>query len=348
MQFGLLMRSKQTRSLKRSAVPLECALGRATARANIALAKYWGKSDIAHNLPAVPSISLTLEELVTETEVRFVSGLEHDDFALDGRPATPTEMKRAVALLDRVRSHAGISHGARVTSYNRFPTAAGLASSASGFAALATAATQAAGGDLNRTRLSALARRSSASAARSVFGGFVELSAGAPGDDALAARQIAPETHWDVRLVVALTAAGPKSVSSTEAMERSRTTSPFYDAWVGSAPGWSDTVRRAIANKDLETLGMAMEQSTLAFHCCAITSRPSTLYWSPATIAALHTVTGLRAEGISVWSTMDAGPHVKAICEPEDAAVVRNALQQTPGVLEVLVTTPGSGVGVVE
>ena len=329
-------------------MPLELAPGRATARANIALAKYWGKSDVVHNLPAVPSISLTLAELVTETEVCFEPGRTHDDFVLDGRPATTTETKRAMALLERVRAHAGIPHGARVTSVNRFPTAAGLASSASGFAALATAATKAAGSDVNPTWLSALARRSSASAARSVFGGFVELSAGVPGDVGLAARQIAPETHWDVRLVVALTAAGPKSVSSTEAMERSRTTSPFYDAWVEAAPEWSETVKRAIADRDLETLGTAMEQSTLAFHCCAITSRPSTLYWSPATIAALHAVTRLRADGIPVWSTMDAGPHVKALCEAPNAPQVGDALRQTPGVLEVLITTPGSGIEVMQ
>lgn len=342
------MHSTPNRSSKRWAVRLEPHFGRATARANIALAKYWGKSDLARNLPAVPSVSLTLEELVTETEVRFVPGLGHDEFVLDGRAATPREAKRAVDLLDRVRSHAGIPHAARVISHNRFPTAAGLASSASGFAALATAATRAAGGDLDPIRLSALARHSSASAARSVFGGFVELSAGEPGEDHLAARQLAPRTHWDVRLVVALTATGPKSVGSTEAMERSRATSPFYDAWIDAAPDWSDTVKHAIIDRDLPTLGEAMEQSTLAFHCCAITSRPSTLYWGPATIAALHTVANLRAEGVSVWSTMDAGPHVKALCESQDATRVREALSQTPGVLEVIVATPGSGVAVVE
>ncbi|MGB3052485.1 MAG: diphosphomevalonate decarboxylase, partial [Polyangiales bacterium] len=309
-------------------------------------AKYWGKSDIAHNVPAVPSISLTLEELVTETEVCFEPGRKHDEFLLDGRQATAAETQRAAELLDRVRSAAGIEHGATVTSTNHFPTAAGLASSASGFAALAAAATKAAGQELDLARLSALARRSSASAARSVFGGFVELAAGAPGEDELAAKPISPRRHWDLRLVLAITAAGPKSVGSTEAMERSRTTSPFYEAWIASAPGWCETVKQAIHERDLEALGTAMEQSTLSFHCCAITSQPSTLYWSPATVAALQTVTSLRAKGVPVWSTMDAGPHVKALCEAGDAARVRNALTQTPGVLRVLVATPGSGVEV--
>jgi len=327
-------------------VPPSLVPARATAHANIALAKYWGKSDVACNLPAVPSISLTLEELVTETEVCFEPGRKRDELLLDGRKATAAETRRAAELLDRVRSAAGIEHRAIVTSTNHFPTAAGLASSASGFAALAAAATRATGQELDLTRLSALARRSSASAARSVFGGFVELDAGARGEDGLAARPIAPPGHWDLRLVLAITAAGPKSVGSTEAMERSRTTSPFYDAWIASAPRWCDAVRRAIRDRDLEHLGTAMEQSTLSFHCCAITSQPSTLYWSPATVAALRTVTQLRASGVPVWSTMDAGPHVKALCEVDDATRVGDALRQTPGVLRVVFTTPGAGVEV--
>jgi len=319
---------------------------RATAHANIALAKYWGKCDITRNLPAVPSISLTLEELVTETEVCFEPGRKHDQLLLDGRIATAAATRRAAELLDRVRAAAGIEHRASVTSTNHFPTAAGLASSASGFAALAAAATRAAGQELNLTRLSALARRSSASAARSVYGGFVELAAGAPGEEGLAATPIAAPGHWDLRLVLAITAAGPKSVGSTAAMERSRMTSPFYDAWVASAPRWYDAVKQAIHDRDLELLGTAMEQSTLSFHCCAITSQPSTLYWCPATIAALQTVTDLRANGVPVWSTMDAGPHVKALCEAGDAFGVGAALKQTPGVLRVLFTSPGSGIEV--
>jgi diphosphomevalonate decarboxylase len=308
------------------------------------LAKYWGKSDLARNLPAVPSISLTLQELVTETEVCFEPGRKRDQLMLDGRRATAAETRRTAELLDRVRSAAGFVHRATVTSTNHFPTAAGLASSASGFAALAAAATRAAGQEMDLTRLSALARRSSASAARSVFGGFVELDAGAGGEDSLAARPIAPAEFWDLRLVLAITAAGPKSVGSTEAMERSRTTSPFYEAWVASAPRWCEVVRRAIRDRDLERLGTAMEQSTLSFHCCAITSQPSTLYWSPATVAALQTVTELRASGVPVWSTMDAGPHVKAVCEVGNASRVGDALRQTPGVLRVVCTTPGTGV----
>ena len=319
---------------------------RASARANIALAKYWGKTDLEHNVPAVPSISLTLDQLVTETEVCFVEKLERDVVMLDGRPATASEARRVTAMLDRVRRAAHVRWKAKVTSSNHFPTAAGLASSASGFAALAVASTRAAALELDAEALSVLARESSASAARSIFGGFVELPGGGPGERSLAARQIAPERHWDVRLLVALTAAGPKSVSSTEAMERSRKTSPYYQAWVERAPHWAAAIKHAIRDRDLVALGSAMEHSTFSFHSCAMTSEPRVLYWNPATVAVLLTVTGLRESGVSAWSTMDAGPHVKVLCEAADAPHVQQALLRTPGVLETRIARPGPGIEV--
>jgi diphosphomevalonate decarboxylase len=318
----------------------------ARACANIALAKYWGKADVKRNVPAVPSISLTLDQLVTETRVRFDASLESDVVRLDGRRATVAEAERVVAMLDRIRREARSRLRARVTSHNHFPTAAGLASSASGFAALAAAASSAAGLRFNARRLSALARASSASAARSIYGGFVELPAGDRGDADLAARPIAPPGHWNLRLVVAATDPGPKKVGSTEGMERSRKTSPFYEAWLNQAPKWARKIKRAIKERDLDVLGGAMEQSTLAFHCCAITSDPPILYWAPATLAALDTVRGLRERGVSVWATMDAGPHVKALCGVGDASRVRQALDRTSGVTRTWVAKAGPGVGV--
>ena len=320
----------------------------ATARAcaNIALAKYWGKADVKRNVPAVPSVSLTLDQLVTETRVRFDPSLASDVVRLDGRRATAAEAERVITMLDRVRREARLRLKAQVSSHNHFPTAAGLASSASGFAALAASASAAAGLRYNARRLSALARASSASAARSIYGGFVELPAGSHGDADLAARPIAPPDHWNLRLVVALTEPGKKKVGSTEGMERSRKTSPYYEAWLEQAPKWSRKIKRAVKERDLDTLGSSMERSTLAFHCCAITSDPPILYWAPATLAALAAVRGLRERGVSAWATMDAGPHVKTLCEVGDASRVRQALDRTPGVTRTWVTRPGPGVEV--
>ena len=195
----------------------------ATARAcaNIALVKYWGKRPGPFNLPAAGSLSLTLDALVTTTQVAFDPDLAGDELVLDGASARPGELARTSEFLDLVRGAAGIATHARVISRNEFPTASGLASSASGFAALALAATRAAGLELPAPELSALARIGSGSAARSIFGGFVEMARGerADGRDAVAAplglRE--DEPPWDLRLVVAITAAGEKAEGSTSA-----------------------------------------------------------------------------------------------------------------------------------
>jgi diphosphomevalonate decarboxylase len=317
---------------------------RARARANIALAKYWGKSDAALNLPAVPSISMTLDPLITETTVEFSASLQRDELLLNEQPALEVEVGRASQLLDRVRAEAGLSLRARVASHNQFPTASGLASSASGFAALAAAARAAAGLAFDPAKTSALARRSSASAARSVFGGYVELPAGSPGDDALAAHVLWPPDYWGLCIVVAVTAEGRKAVGSTDGMTHTRVTSPYYDAWIQAAPQLASEVREGLRARDLARVGRAMEQSTLAMHACGLAADPGLVYWQPATLAAFACVRELRASGLQVYATMDAGPHVKALCHAADAAQVSRALAGAPGVLRTLLAGPGPGV----
>jgi diphosphomevalonate decarboxylase len=320
---------------------------KARARANIALAKYWGKSDVANNLPAVPSLSMTLDPLLTETTVEFRKDLSHDEFVLNGGAAQSAEDARTTTLLDRVRAESGVTWRARVESRNHFPTASGLASSASGFAALAAAARHASGLPFDAAKTSAMARASSASAARSVFGGYVELPAGTPGDANLAAVQIAPADHWDLRIVVAVTAEGRKAVGSTDGMTHTKVTSPYYEAWITSAPKLADEVRAGLLARDLGKVGPAMEQSTLAMHACAMAAGPGLIYFQPATLAALGCLRGLRQEGAAeVYATMDAGPHVKALCRPEQVSIVVSALEKTPGVLRTLVASPGGGVEV--
>lgn len=316
----------------------------AKARANIALAKYWGKLDAERNLPAVPSISMTLDPLVTETSVEFRADLTRDELVLNGEPALAAEVGRTTQLLDRVRAQSGVSMRARVASKNHFPTASGLASSASGFAALAAAARAAAGLPFDATKTSDLARRSSASAARSVYGGYVELPAGRPGEEELAAHVLFPPEHFDLAIVVAVTAEGRKSVGSTDGMTHTRDTSPYYKAWVSSAPALADEVRSGLETRNLKRIGEAMEQSTLAMHACGMAAGPGILYWQPATLAAFHRVRELRTEGVAVYATMDAGPHVKALCRAGDVAKVAAALEAVPGVLRTLRATPGPGI----
>src|SRR5512132_860056 len=229
------------------------AAGRATAVAhpNIALSKYWGKREFGHNLPAVPSLSVTLAGMATTTTVAFDPGLAADVFTLAGHVAKEGDARRVTALLDRVRARAGITTFANVLSSNDFPTAAGLASSASAFAALALAATSAAGLAWSGAGVSDLARKSSVSAARSVFGGFVELRDGHPGDEDLAAAPVAPAEHFPLRVLVAVTREGPKSTLSTEGMLHTQRTSPFYPPWVETAPALFARVKNAVLAGDL-------------------------------------------------------------------------------------------------
>lgn len=319
---------------------------KATARANIALAKYWGKSDEALNLPAVPSISVTLDALVTETEVTVQGALAEDALVLGGREVLGAELAKTTAFLDRVRAKAGTQARARVVSENHFPSASGLASSASGFAALAAAASRAYGLSLTDTELSALARRGSASAARSIHGGFVELPAGAIGDDALAARPLHPADHWDVCVVIAVATLASKKTASRDGMRTTARTSPYYPAWVEHAPRWCDRVREGIAARDLEAVGRAMEASTFAFHASAWAADPPVRYVRAITMSLLDRVEDLRRDGVPAWATMDAGPHVKVLCAGSDATEVAAALGEVAGVVEVKVARPGAGVSV--
>jgi diphosphomevalonate decarboxylase len=319
----------------------------AVAGTNIAFVKYWGKRDVALNLPATGSLSLTLDRLGTRTTVTFDDGAR-DRLVLGGAPGGDAETARVSAFLDRVRARAEIARRALVITDNTVPTAAGLASSASGFAALALAATRAAGLELSPPELSGLARIGSGSAARSIFGGFVEMERGyhADGSDAVA-RPLPEGDGWDVRLVVAITASGPKAMGSTAAMTHTARTSPFYDAWIAGVPGDLADARAAIAGRDLAALGAVAERSALRMHAAALAADPAIIYWNAATLAAISCVRALRGAGTPVYLTIDAGPHVKALCGAADADAVAAALRAVPGVSETVIAAPGPGARVV-
>ncbi|MDP2343363.1 MAG: diphosphomevalonate decarboxylase [Deltaproteobacteria bacterium] len=310
----------------------------AWAHTNIALVKYWGKRPSAGlNLPAVGSLSLTLDRFGTETTVELA---DDDTFALDGHDVDAGEAKKVFRFLDRVRAMAGRSEKARVTSTNHVPTAAGLASSASAFAALAMAATRAYGLALDDRGLSILARQGSGSAARSIFGGFVIWHRGErdDGEDSCAEPLT---TSLDVRLVVVRTGTGKKETGSTDGMEHTASTSPYFRAWVETHAQDLLDAQQALKSADLPRLGEVMEHSTLKMHATTLAARPGFFYFQPTTIAVLQAVKTLRAGGTGAWATMDAGPHVKILCSPDDAAAVAALAAQVPGVVGVDVCKPG-------
>jgi diphosphomevalonate decarboxylase len=318
----------------------------AEARTNIALVKYWGKRDAALNLPAAGSLSMTLDGLVTQTTVEWDPRQQVDRLILDRVDAAEEARARVAAFLDLVRERTGSTARAVVTSTTNFPVASGLASSASGFAALALAATRSAGLELTAQDLSVLARRGSGSAARSIFGGFVEMLAGTREDGADAhAVQLVPESAWDVRMLVAVIGQGlPKSVSSRSGMGHTARTSPLFDGFIASVAADLAAARDAIARRDLEALGEVAERSALTMHASALAARPGLVYWRGASVEALHAIRELRREGSACWFTMDAGPHVKVLCTPDGShARAKQVLEAIPGVSYTLTAKPGAG-----
>ncbi len=309
---------------------------RVRAHANIALAKYWGKADVARNLPAVPSLSLTLAGMTTTTEVAFDAALTADELVLDGAPQQGKPLLRIAKLLSQVRALAGTASFARVRSANDFPTASGLASSASGFAAAALAAVRALELPLSLEQVTGLSRAASASAARSLFGGFVELGAAAE----LAAR-VAPPEHWPLHMLVAVTSEAAKDTGSTDGMQHTASTSPYYPTWVADAPRLFDEVKAAVLARDFERLSPAVEQSALMMHASMLAASPALIYFRPATLAVIETVRALRRAGHAACFTIDAGPHVKVLVEARALEPVKRALERVEGVLRVLESAPG-------
>ncbi len=311
---------------------------------NIAFIKYWGVADASLNIPLNNSISMTLADAHTTTTVTWDSEgrLAADEVMLDGEQLSSTKAKRIVDHLDRLRSLAGVGYRAQVTSLNNFPTASGIASSASGFAALTVAGCAALGLDLDPSRLSALARRGSGSASRSLFGGFVEWERGHDDGDSIA-HPLYPADHWDLRDIVAVVSSEEKKVSSANG-HLLALTSPLIDARRSHVDGWLAEVRRAIVERDIARLGPIIELDALTMHSIMMTSTPNLLYWQPGTLSILHLVQQWRRdEGLPVYFTIDAGPNVHLICEAALAPVIEARLAQLPDVERVIVSRPGAG-----
>lgn len=321
---------------------------KATAKAhtNIALIKYWGKRNESLILPTNNSLSLTLDGFYTETTVAFQEELTRDHFLLDEQVVSGVQYDRVAAFLDIIRGHAGKSNlFANVQSINKVPTAAGFASSASGFAALAAASTRALGLSLTDGELSRLTRQGSGSACRSIYGGFAEWEMGkeADGSDSYAV-PIAPVDHWDVRVAAVVLNATMKKVSSREGMKRTVDTSPFFPGWVESNPVDLKQIKAGIRYRDFEKVGEIAEANCLKMHATTLGANPPFTYWHDTTLTVMHTVQTMRANGIPAFFTIDAGPNVKVLYLPDNEKTVEKTLRNIPGVTDVILSKSGQGV----
>jgi diphosphomevalonate decarboxylase len=311
----------------------------AIAHPNIALIKYWGDIDTELHLPANGSISMNLSGLTTRTTVSFSPSLQQDQFILNGEPTVGTAFERVSTILSRVRRLAGISTFASVESTNNFPVAAGIASSASGFAALSLAASRSVGVILNEKDLSRLARIGSGSACRSIPGGFIEWQPGHDDADCFA-YSIAPPDYWDVADCIAIVSREEKSTSSSVGHSLAAT-SILQPVRVADAPHRLSLCRDAIRRRSFPALAEIVELDSSLMHSVMNTSTPPLFYWQPGTVEIIQAVQTWRTAGLPVCYTIDAGPNVHVLCPGYWEEKIVERLRQLSCVIDVLPSHPG-------
>ncbi|MBI4021548.1 MAG: diphosphomevalonate decarboxylase [Candidatus Aenigmarchaeota archaeon] len=322
----------------------------AIAHANIALVKYWGKRDNGLMLPHNGSISMTTDDFAAHTTVEF--GVPEDVLVLNGTQlgkGTEEYDEYVGNFLAALREMTGRRERVKIVSKNDFPTAAGLASSAAGFAALATAVNEALGLNLDQQALSVLARRGSGSATRSIYGGFVEWLRGSnqDGRDSIAL-QIAPPSHWPAfRMIACITSFQAKKVKSRAGMSQTVKTSALYKGWLDSVKHDLDAVRSGIQSRDFSLVGRTAEENCLKMHATMMTTRPPIIYWNAGTLELIHSILDWRDEGLECYFTIDAGPQVKIMCLSKDAEEIMKRAKEFPGIEDVRLARPGPDARVV-
>lgn len=315
----------------------------AKAHTNIALVKYWGKKDQDLIIPQTDSLSLTLNEFYTTTTVNFDNHLTSDLVAIDQHILSKKEAQKVAHVLDIVRQLSGIKSFARVDSINHVPTAAGLASSASAFAALAGAASVAAGLNLSSRDLSRLARRGSGSATRSIYGGLVEWQKGTD-DDSSFAQPVLENVDFPIEMLAVLVDTKKKKVSSRSGMQSSVETSPYYDAWRQVVANDIVAIKKAIKAKDIDQIGHIAEENALRMHALTFSADPGFTYFNGETLTIIKAVEDLRNQGVNCYYTMDAGPNVKVIYDRGNRNKIVEELSNIVGPERLVVSQPGPGI----
>ncbi|SNV55835.1 mevalonate diphosphate decarboxylase [Mammaliicoccus stepanovicii] len=303
--------------------------GKARAHTNIALIKYWGKADESLIIPMNNSISVTLDKFYTETEVTFNPEYKQDRLVLNGQEVTDDEATKIYRFMDLVRERGNTSMYAHIESVNFVPTAAGLASSASAYAALSAACNVALNLNLSDTALSRLARRGSGSACRSIFGGFSEWNKGYDDETSYAHSIDANGWENDLSMIFVVINNKSKKISSRSGMSHTRQTSRFYQYWLDHVDDDISDVKDAIHNKNFNKLGEVIEENGLRMHATNLGSQPPFTYLVPESYQAMEIVHQCREAGFPGYFTMDAGPNVKILTEKKNQDYIINALLKT-------------------
>lgn len=296
----------------------------AYAPSNIALSKYWGKRDRALNLPLNSSLSISLAEWGSHTTVEL-SQSGSDQVLLDGQPLPPTSgfARKALAFADLFRG--GRDVPLLISTRNTIPTAAGLASSASGFAALTRALCGSFGLDLQAQDMSLIARLGSGSATRSLWHGFVRWDKGMR-DDGGDSHGGPLDLAWpEFRIAIVEVDTGPKLHSSRDGMNHTVDTSPLFSNWPEMAERDCQIIEQAILEKNFETLGQTAEANALAMHATMQAARPALTYLTDQSWVILQRLWQVRKDGLAAYATMDAGANIKLVFLKEAEADVLQA-----------------------
>lgn len=307
---------------------------------NVPLIQSWGMRESALNLPYTGSLSLTLDRLEATVRWRHCPAVRRDEIVIDGMPAAGATAGRLQSFIDLLRDGAARAGACAVTITTAAAGARGIGMTTAVFAALALAGSVA----LDRPRtprlLSMLARRGTGSAARSMFGGWVEGVGGELGDGSdCYAEPLADADHWPLAALIAVVDAPAASRGGAHDLKRS----PFFPAWLQAHEDDLDAARAAIRARDLERLGAVIEPHALRARAVALATVPPIISWAPATVSVIACVHALRAAGRAAYFTVGAAPHVTVLCAPGDAAAVAASLVDIPGVTRVIRSGPGDG-----
>lgn len=308
----------------------------AKAPVNIALIKYWGKQDEDKVIPYNSSLSLSLDNLYTITTLSYADNFS---FALNGKEVDGVERDKVYEFLLNFASIEEVNK-TKVVSRNFVPTAAGLASSASGFAALSKAANTFYKTNYDLQKLAQITRLGSGSACRSLLGAFVAW------DKNGEVYQVNSKVK-DFVMISVVVDSNKKLVSSREAMKRSVLTSPSFDYFVSESNKDFDELINSLSQGDIEKIGNLTHKSFLLLHGTMLSSMPPILYMNQDSIKVIELTEELRSQNIYAYPTMDAGSNVKILSLESHYNEVIKVLKQN-GFNNLFVSRPGRGAMIID
>jgi len=313
----------------------------AIAHPNFALIKYWGKADSIQNIPAMSSISLTVDTLASTTQISQQPEVQENIWELNGE--RQSDLGQILPTLDYLSEVGEVKEPCLIQSDNNFPTAAGLASSASGVASIVVAYNRFFDLGLTNKQMTKAAMLGSGSAPRSLLSGLVLLDV----ENQFDCQTLAEPNQWPLSVVVCITDDKRKTVSSREGMEISRKTSPLYESWLKVNASHIEQAKKAINERNLRALGQVSEESCKQMHEVMRTSNPSINYMTNKTIDCINAIEGIRSSGFDLFHTVDAGPQVKIICKTEDSGLIQKRISSLSSVRQTLVANIGYGARVI-